>query len=218
MSCAVNWRDFWNARAALPDQMAAAGRSSTKPGELFALLGDVWRKLGLSRESSVLDVGCGNGIIGRHLSPLVRSYVGLDLAEWQLVRGGPGSGMRVQGRANALPFSDGTFSHVLGVAVLQYLGPEEMGFALREAFRVLMPGGSALFAMNPWVAMKPAYERSTPKSVSEESRAATAAATWCDRAWLRGLALAAGFWEVLIMPMDANVWQSWYMFDMVCHA
>jgi SAM-dependent methyltransferase len=211
----MNWRAFWNERAVLPNRMAAAGRSSTTDLQLIALVEDVRRKLGLGESSTVLDVGCGNGILRDKLAPSVRRYVGLDIAEEQLRRA---SGLRVQGAAERLPFSDGSFSSVLGTAVLQYLDSASVLRALCQARRVLKPGGAALFAMNPWSFRKQAYEQSTPASVSEESRRATEAAHWFSPSWLLGAAIGAGFANCKVLEMDETVWQAWYMFDLVCYA
>src|SRR3954452_10343629 len=49
--------------------------------ELRLLVRDVLRKLDVGAESSVLEIGCGVGVIGVPIARKVRRYVGVDLAE-----------------------------------------------------------------------------------------------------------------------------------------
>jgi len=84
----------------------------------------------------VLDVGCGDGALGR---PLLRArvpWIGLDLSS-TLLRDAP----RPTVRANAtmLPFPDRTFGAVTALYMLYHLASPEQ--AIAEAHRVLRPGG-----------------------------------------------------------------------------
>ncbi|TDE26890.1 class I SAM-dependent methyltransferase [Actinomadura sp. 6K520] len=90
--------------------------------------------------SRVLDVGCGEGALSAVFAgspPFL--LVGLD-ASAVLLRAHPGP--RVQADARRLPFRDGAFDAVVAVNMLYHL--DDPGLALREAHRVLAPGGMLL--------------------------------------------------------------------------
>ncbi|WP_075901977.1 class I SAM-dependent methyltransferase [Actinomadura sp. CNU-125] len=97
-------------------------------------------KLRAAAPSRVLDVGCGEGALNGALpgSPPFR-LVGLD-ASAELLRAHPGPAVR--GDAARLPFGDGTFDAVTAVNMLYHL--DDPVPALREARRVLAPGGLLL--------------------------------------------------------------------------
>jgi ubiquinone/menaquinone biosynthesis C-methylase UbiE len=88
----------------------------------------------------VLDLGCGEGATLVHLGAPAAA-VGVDLFEPKLVLARqvlPGCRF-VAASAEALPFDDESFDHVLVRDVIHHL--EDPGPALREIRRVLAPGG-----------------------------------------------------------------------------
>jgi malonyl-CoA O-methyltransferase len=100
----------------------------------------------------ILDVGAGTGMLLRSLRKIYpESFLaGLDLAP------GMGSEARsslrkegdilfVEGDAEHLPFADGSFDLVVSTSTFQWLAMLEHAFS--EAKRVLMPGGTFLFAL-----------------------------------------------------------------------
>ena len=96
----------------------------------------------------VLDVGCGTGAITRALAEAAPGarVSGLDGDPAVLARarrrlaGRPGVAL-LEGRADALPFLDGSFDRVTCALVLHHLTPPTQRRALLEAARVLRPGG-----------------------------------------------------------------------------
>ena len=82
----------------------------------------------------VLDVGCGEGELARHLTP--GAWVGLDSSPAMLERAPEPT---VEGVATELPFADSSFGSVALLYVLYHL-PEPIQ-ALAEARRVLHAGG-----------------------------------------------------------------------------
>jgi ubiquinone/menaquinone biosynthesis C-methylase UbiE len=114
---------------------------------------------------SVLDVGCGTGIVARRVAPTVGTrgrVVALDSRAGML---GVGRAMASiegvdvdwhQGHAESLPFPDGSFDLVLCQFGLMFF--ENRAAALEQMYRVLVDGGRVV--LNVWQGMDrhPFYE------------------------------------------------------------
>jgi SAM-dependent methyltransferase len=120
--------------------------------ELLRPHGDVasWR---------VLDYGCGMGGSSTCLARLgVGRIVGVDLVNdyagiWRarLAEAGyPGTGTFVQaGDTATLPFREGGFDAVFLNGLVEHLTPEERGRLLKEALRLVRPGGHVFVTETP---------------------------------------------------------------------
>lgn len=86
------------------------------------------------RQTPVLDVGCGEGELARHLPE--GAWVGVDSSPAMLASAPQPKHL---GDATALPFEDASFDSVALLYVLYHLA--EPAAALAEADRVLRPGG-----------------------------------------------------------------------------
>ena len=102
---------------------------------------------GLSGE--VIEVGSGNGLNFPHYPATVARVAAVEpepdlrrLAE-QAAASAPVPVQVVEGRAEALPFPDGSFD--AAVACLVLCSVTDQGAALREIIRVLRPGGTLRF-------------------------------------------------------------------------
>ncbi len=89
----------------------------------------------------LLDIGCGEKWKEELLRPYVSDYTGVDHAQ---TLHDTTAADRL-GSAYKLPAADEEFDSVLCTAVLEHL--EEPATALAEAFRVLKPGGCALYTI-----------------------------------------------------------------------
>ena len=87
----------------------------------------------------MLEIGCGAKTKGLLLGDLVAEHVGLDHEDT------PHDKSRIDlfGTAYDIPADSDSFDCVLSTAVLEHL--EEPAAALKEAFRVLKPGGYGLY-------------------------------------------------------------------------
>ena len=100
--------------------------------------------------ATVLDLGCGGGHVAYRAAPHVARVVAVDLTAAMLEQvaataqaRGLGNIETQQAAAEALPFADGTFDIVLSRFTGHHWHRWEAG--LREAARVLKPGGQAVF-------------------------------------------------------------------------
>ena len=110
----------------------------------------VYRKARLSLRRRVLDVGAGGGEVAAEMaSSMDRRVWALDLDPAAHQAGGV---IPVAGTAAALPFTDGTFDAVAFHFVLLWLSDPVA--CLREARRVLAPGGVAMILSEPDLARR----------------------------------------------------------------
>jgi ubiquinone/menaquinone biosynthesis C-methylase UbiE len=106
----------------------------------------------------VLDVGCGRGEILRHVTKLGARAYGVDYAEVavKLSREATRDGSSPIGvyrtDAKRLPYPSHVFDRLLMFDVVEHLYPWELYAALRDAQRVLIPGGMIVVhtAPNRW--------------------------------------------------------------------
>jgi ubiquinone/menaquinone biosynthesis C-methylase UbiE len=104
--------------------------------ELF----DVLEKFGLRKGVSVLDVGCGTGISTESLLARGMKATGIDPSSEMLetaIRELPAASF-VSGRAEELPFADGSFDAVVSAQAFHWF---EADRAFAELIRVVKPGG-----------------------------------------------------------------------------
>jgi len=215
-----DWRRVWESKAGEGD-FAASGRSSGDPGQLFALLADACAALAPSPSDRVLDLGCGVGLIARHLTPYVSWLVGLDFALPLLerARSAAPEGCFVAGALPGLPFRDGAFTLVLASSVLQYLdGDQGVERGLAEMRRVTAPGGRAFASGNPDLRRKEEYIAGIdgldlPEERKDVIRERNRKAFWMSPDALAEQARRVGF-EPKLTAIAPSVWQSHYMFDL----
>jgi len=133
---------------------------------------------------TLLDVGCGPGMMVRHLldeRPGDFALIGCDrsaaMVDAARRRAGDEASFSV-GDIEDLPFADGSFDAALAMGVLEYV---DVGPALHEVARVVRPGGLAVVTMlNPcspyrlvewglyWPARRTGIEALAPRRLRHE--------------------------------------------------
>lgn len=128
-------------------------------GHLSRRLRQALRVAEVTSGVQVLDVGYGRGEILRHCAQLGARVWGVDYSPIaarmasELTRGEVGKRVGVYlADAKLLPFPDTFFDRVLMFDLVEHLHPWELDRALREARRVLRPGGRLVIhtAPNVW--------------------------------------------------------------------
>jgi SAM-dependent methyltransferase len=105
---------------------------------------DMLRKfLRPSRADLVVDLGCGSGRALMWNRDLEAETVGIDISPF-FSEDARQSVPLLLGDLRRLPFADGTFTKAWSIDVLEHLSPDSLRAMLKEANRVLAPGG-ALF-------------------------------------------------------------------------
>jgi SAM-dependent methyltransferase len=87
------------------------------------------------------DIGCGTKPYRERVAHLVREHVGIDHAASLHDK----SNVDLFGTAYAIPAESASFDCAMSTAVLEHL--EEPEQAVRECFRVLKPGGTAVYSV-----------------------------------------------------------------------
>jgi SAM-dependent methyltransferase len=132
------------------DAIAPAGGDTARPRNLTRRLRWIERSVGPLPGRRVLDAGCGAGHYVASLLERGADARGVEIDTAKLAKVRTPAGVRgrlVQGDLERAPFASASFDLVLLNEVLEHV-PDDAA-ALREAFRLLRPGGAlVLFAPN----------------------------------------------------------------------
>jgi SAM-dependent methyltransferase len=220
-----DWSAFWENKAQLPNDFQATGRGGMDILGFLYTLCEIASLLDLKKTDTVLDIGCGTGIIALALSPWVKLVHGIDISSKMIDRATKNCAY-----VSNVAFSIGSITHVgedVGIfdkvcaySVLQYLkGEEEVLRAFKEISRVLRPGGIAFLAANPDPERKNKYigtiERSNiPQREKERNLELIEATLWISRSRMLLLTELAGV-KASIAKINPNIWQHFYMYNLV---
>lgn len=119
----------------------------------------------LPNESSVLDIGCGNG---RNMTNVVKgqnlTFKGVDSCQEFVEIANKNGKDVVLSDMCQLPFEDNSFDAILSIASFHHLStPERREKGLQEMRRVLKPGGKIL--MSVWSITQPEHSKNYDKFV-----------------------------------------------------
>jgi SAM-dependent methyltransferase len=130
--------DAWEAKAA---EWAAWARTPEHDQFFEALNWPAFRRMLPDARGRTLDVGCGEGRVGRELSRLGHSVTGVDSSPTlvELAREAGGYDKVVCESATCMPFPGDEFD--LALAFMSLITVDDVRPAVRETARVLAPGG-----------------------------------------------------------------------------
>lgn len=111
-------------------------------------------KYGLSYESSkILDVGCGVGLVDKHLSGKIKNLYGVDIEQKVVDKAAlnnPGVKYSLF-NGEDMPFNNGSMDMVFAINVMHHVPRSHWQEFMFELYRVLKPGGiAAVFEHNPF--------------------------------------------------------------------
>jgi SAM-dependent methyltransferase len=92
------------------------------------------------RRTRVLEIGCGRGDVLAELAQQQRICVGIE-PSGRMIQMCPAGVEILPGTAEHLDFPDESFDLVFSMQVLEHMHPDDVPLHLREALRVLRPGG-----------------------------------------------------------------------------
>lgn len=125
-----------------------------------------------TKPGSVLDVGCGTGVLARRVEAAGYQVTGIDPSRGMLgvMQKGPQPIRAVTGSGTALPFADNTFDLTYCVAVMHHVAePDRVRRTLIEMARVTRPGGHVLvWDHNPRNPYWPYLMRRVPQDTGAE--------------------------------------------------
>jgi len=145
-----------------PDYVAEVNRSIAFSGveqDFFTLgkarrLLEILRRRGFDPHSTrLLDIGCGVGLIHKHLVSKLGVINGVDVAKDALdlaARDNPGVSYEAY-EGERLPVKDNAYDAAMTICVMHHVPPNQWGAFVADALRVLRPGGLfVVFEHNPW--------------------------------------------------------------------
>jgi SAM-dependent methyltransferase len=153
-----NYKHFWNDKATSYVGALIAVDGSSDESAVIATGARSARQVAAAidarADSRVLEIGCGVARIGLPLMPHIGHWHGSDISENML---NVARGRLLEAGVSAdkfsltplarprLPFPDASFDAVYSIAVFIHMDKEDFFLYLREAARVLKPGGRLFF-------------------------------------------------------------------------
>ena len=158
----MDYKFVWNRKAATDAHDAILTGSTAESFESSGQSDAAMVGRYLRGEDVVLNIGCGAGRVERYLAPKVRELWAVDVSGEMLrlarkrLEGLPNVRLREVGNQDFLSsFETERFDLVFSFLVLQHLEKEDAFLYLRDAWRVLKPGGTLVTQFPNY--LSPAY-------------------------------------------------------------
>jgi ubiquinone/menaquinone biosynthesis C-methylase UbiE len=102
--------------------------------------------------ATVLDIGCGSGIMAQYCTDKNCEFFGIDISKEMIDTcidkfDGINSTHFSVGKVQSLEFPDSSFNVVLCMGILEYIELDEIDIAFSEILRVLKPDGLVVFSL-----------------------------------------------------------------------
>jgi SAM-dependent methyltransferase len=152
----ISYENYGELASRLENTTLIAGRYGVQKDAERRIAADVYHKLKLEPQDSLLEVGCNVGNLLVPLSFLVGRCVGIDhpacLAKLRTRHPGENLDL-IEGNFLDLQLSD-KYSKILSYSVLHCIGQSELFPFIDKAVNLLAPGGRALFGDLPNASLK----------------------------------------------------------------
>ena len=219
------WKEHWENQAKIENDLHASGWGPREAKEYLNDLNDVAQKLELCASDRLLNVGCGAGLMEIIFGHWVAHIDSVDYSKGMVERAAKNNEMhnnvRVQhGSILDLSFLDGKYTKVLANSVIQYLQDmDELRKAFESIASVCDQNARVLISANPDIRKQEEFLKGYDKlDLTEEQKIQKKEANkknlWTNPDDLIVLAKDLGF-NAEIQKMNEEVWQSWYMFDLL---
>lgn len=224
MSRSIDWLSVWNEKATESTEFQATGRSRMDVVGFLYTIREIKENLDLNSADTLLDIGCGSGIVALALAPWVARLHGIDPSPRMIERatrnceGIPNISFSVDAVPNLKV--RGLFDKVLAYSTLQYLPDEESAKLAFSAIRaVLADSGKVFLGANPDPTHKGLYRATVENAdMTEEERSINLAyidaTLWLLPFQAVELAEACGL-RADVRPMHHRIWQHFYMYNLV---
>lgn len=135
------------------DSVKAAGQWGSKDS-VPLICNEITKKINISNNDIVIELGCGSGVLGNWINDRCRSYIGIDLSKKMLNAFKIDSNPKkipefIQGLTNFVPFCENTFDVVIINGVTMYLHDEKiLKNTLDEMKRIVKSKGTIFIGEN----------------------------------------------------------------------
>jgi ubiquinone/menaquinone biosynthesis C-methylase UbiE len=146
-----DYRDTWNQLASTEESalLHVAGYTDEEriSFEAGRTLGMLRTTIGVHPDDVTLEIGCGVGRVGQVLAPLIKRWIGCDVSDNMLkfaaqrLAGLPNVEFVAISGTDLQPIPDASVDAVYCTVVFMHLEEWDRFAYVREAFRVLKPGG-----------------------------------------------------------------------------
>lgn len=138
-------RNGWNQWAQKSENHLFAVGRPLNNDELERLIKDITKKLMLTKDHKLLDVGCGSGVFLSRLKNSAKSVYGVDFSEKmiEIAKDIVNDGEFLVSQTKNLPFENNLFDRIICYSVFHYF--PDYNYAVKtieELIRVCKPGGN----------------------------------------------------------------------------